>query len=330
MDKLKNMRALVTVAKLGSFSAAARELGVTPGMMSKQIKHLESELDVRLLQRSTRGVSLTDAGELFVDRAIDIVGRLADAESAVTSLASGPRGVLRVSCPPSFGTHVLTRVIAAFADRNPDICIELGLQDDEPDVIAARLDVLFRLGNLRDSSLVAKQVGKASFILCAAPAYVARHGAPDEAEALARHNCIIDRSIQTDGTWEFIRDRRRVSQAVSGNFTSVSTDAVIAAALEGVGIAYVPSYAVPEALRDGALIELHLPQCEAITLPIYALYGSREHVAGKIRTFLAFYAEYFQQRPGFGEFGTETLERRAHGSSANSGNGDREAEDMAT
>ena len=170
MDKLRNMRALVTVAKLGSFSAAARELGVTPGMMSKQIKHLEDELDVRLLHRTTRGVSPTDAGELYVERALDVLQQIEDVDAAVTTLAQGPRGVLRLSSPPAFGTHVLTKVIAAFISKNTGIRVELGLQDLEPDVIAARLDVLFRLGPLRDSSLVAKQVGNAEFVLCASPA----------------------------------------------------------------------------------------------------------------------------------------------------------------
>ena len=121
------MRALVTVARLGSFSAAARELEVTPGMLSKQVKHLEQELDVRLLQRTTRGVSLTDAGELYVDKVVDILQRIEDTELAVTSLNAAPRGVLRVSCPPSFGTQVLTPIIAVFARDNPAMRIELGL-----------------------------------------------------------------------------------------------------------------------------------------------------------------------------------------------------------
>ena len=150
MDKLGHMRTLVTVAKLGSFSAAAKELGVTPGMVSKQVKQLEDGLDARLLNRTTRGVSLTDAGELYVARAIDILDRLEDAESSVAALSGRASGVLRISSPPSFGTNVLTAVIAGFAREFPEVRVELSLQDEEPDVVASRLDLMFRLGALRN------------------------------------------------------------------------------------------------------------------------------------------------------------------------------------
>lgn len=313
MDKLRNMRALVTVVKLGSFSAAARELGVTPGMMSKQIKYLEDELDVRLLHRTTRGVAPTDAGELYVDQALDILQRLDDADSAVANLAQRPRGVLRLSCPPSFGTHVLTKVIAAFAEVNPDIRIELGLQDDEPDVIAARLDILFRLGHLRDSSLVASRVGRAPFALCASPGYLARYGQPASLDELQQANCIVDGSIQLDGRWEFVCDQRRVGQPISGNFLSYSTEAVIEAAIEGLGLVYVPRYALRDELANGQLLELRLPDCSPISLPIYALYGSREHLASKIRTFLEFYSDFIIGSPDVSASQDDSVERRSHG-----------------
>jgi DNA-binding transcriptional LysR family regulator len=298
MDKLGHMRTLVTVAKLGSFSAAAKELGVTPGMMSKQVKQLEDELDVRLLHRTTRGVSLTDAGELYVGRAVDILQQIDDVETAVTALSSGPRGILRISCPPSFGTHVLTPIIAAFMGEYTDIKIELGLQDDEPNVIASRLDLIFRLGKLRDSSLVSKQVGNAPFVLCAAPSFLATHGVPRRLTDLARFNCIVDRSIQPDGAWEFRADMRRVIQVVSGNFSSLSTEAVIEATAEGIGIAYIPRYAVIDELERGALGELSLPDAAAITLPVYALYGSRDHIAAKVRDFLGFFVAHLEPRSG--------------------------------
>lgn len=289
MDKIGHMRALVTVAKLGSFSAAAHELGVSPGMVSKQVKNLEDALDVRLLHRTTRGVSLTDAGELYVEQVIDILQRIEDTEAAVTALGAGPRGVLRVSSPPSFGTHVLTPAIAAFAQENPDLRVELGLQDDEPDIIASRLDLLFRLGKLKDSSLVSRQIGNAPFVLCAAQVYLSRYGRPSTVDELDRFNCILDRSIQVDGIWEFRVDGRRAPQRVSGNFASLSTEAVIEAAAEGLGISYVPRYAVLEELHRGEIVELALDGVTPISLPIYALYGSRQHVAAKVRTFLDYF-----------------------------------------
>lgn len=286
MDKLSHMRALVTVAKLGSFSAAARELAVTPGMLSKQVKHLEEVLAVRLLQRTTRGVSLTDAGEFYVEQVVDILQRIDDTESALTALNSAPRGVLRISSPPSFGTHVLTPVIASYAGANPALRVELGLQDDEPDVIASRLDLIFRLGALRDSSLVSRQVGAAPFVLCGAPAYLGTHGVPGQLQELARRSCIVDGSTQGDGRWEFSVAGRPVAEPVSGSFASVSTEAVIEAAIEGLGLAYVPRYAVLDALEEGRLRPVEMPGVAAIALPVHVLYSSREHVAAKTRGFL--------------------------------------------
>jgi DNA-binding transcriptional LysR family regulator len=298
MDKLGHMRSLVTVAKLGSFSAAAKEFGVTPGMMSKQVKQLEDELDVRLLHRTTRGVSLTDAGELYVGRAIEILEQIDDAETAVSALASGPRGVLRVNCPPSFGTHVLTPIIAGFLRQYVDIRVELGLQDDEPNVIASRLDLIFRLGKLRDSSLVSRQVGWAPFALCAASSYLARAGTPSRSAELGAHNCIVDRSIQDTGRWDFERDGSRIEQAVSGNFSSLSTEAVIEATVGGIGVTYVPRYAVIEELERGELDEITLVDATPISLPVYALYGSRDHIAGKIRDFLEFFVTHLDPASG--------------------------------
>lgn len=292
------MRALVTVARLGSFSAAARELAVTPGMLSKQVKHLEDDLDVRLLHRTTRGVSLTDAGELYVDQAVDILQRIDDTETAVAALSAGPRGVLRLSCPPAFGTHVLTPVIAAFARRNPEVRVELRLEDEEPDLVAARLDLTFRLGALRDSSFVSKQVGSAPFVLCAAPAYLERCGRPVVPAELGRFNCILDASIQHDGSWEFVRDGKAVQQPVTGNFSSLSTEAVIEAACEGLGLAYVPRYAIVEELENGEVTALDLDGVEPISLPLYALYASRQHVTGKVRSFLDFFIAQVDRKAG--------------------------------
>lgn len=324
------MRAFVTVAKLGSFSAAARELGFTPGLMSKQIKQLEDGLDVRLLQRTTRGVSLTDAGELYVGHVIDILQRIDDADTAVTGLAAGPRGILRISCPHSFGTHVLTPAIAAFAQLNPQISVELGLQDDEPNVVASRLDLIFRLGSLRDSTLVAKHIGNAPFILCASPTYLRRCGMPQGLPDLTNFNCIVDGSIQLDGQWEFVRDQRRVAQAVHGNFSSLSTEAVIEASTEGLGIAYVPRYAVTDELERGEIVALGLVDTETISMPLFVLYGSRAHIAAKTRAFLDFSVAFISARAGMAPVARGGLGYAAAGGvSPNTDNREQFAEDLA-
>ena len=157
------------------------------------------------LHRTTRGVSLTDAGELYVDEAIRILQKVEDIEGSVSALSAGPRGVLRVSSPPSFGRTVLTPIISDFVHANPELRIELGFQDDEPNVVASRLDVIFRLGQLRDSSLVGKQVGTAPFIVCASPSYLAQAGCPENLAELSQHNCVVDGSMQRESdSWSFL------------------------------------------------------------------------------------------------------------------------------
>ncbi|MGE0861539.1 MAG: LysR family transcriptional regulator [Gammaproteobacteria bacterium] len=297
MDKIGHMRALVTVARLGSFSAAAKELEVTPGMLSKQVKSLELSLDVRLLQRTTRGVSLTDAGELYVDQAVDILQRIEETEMAVTALNAAPRGVLRVSCPPSFGTQVLTPIIAVFARDNPGMRIELGLQDSEPDMIASRLDLIFRIGALRDSSLVSRQVGAAPFVLCAAPGFLAE-AAPRRVADLASLNCLLDESMDGYQQWPFLARGTLVAQPVKGNFASPLTAAVIEAAVAGLGLAYVPRYAVVDELARGELVEVSLEDAHTMSLPVTALYNSRRFMAAKTRIFLECFIEHVDGQAG--------------------------------
>ena len=296
MDRLRQMRSLVTVSQLRSFSEAAKQLGVTPGMMSKQIKALEAELGVRLLHRSTRGVSLTEPGELYVKHLIEILNKVDEANSALTDLAAAPKGILRISCPPSFGTHVLTPAISSFSAENPEIRVELGLQDDEPDVIASRLDVIFRLGDLRDSSLVARRFANAPFVLCATKRYVSINSAPKSTVDLSLHNCVVDASIQADSRWIFLQNKRRISYTVDGNFISHSTEAVIEAMRDSAGIAYVPRYAVSKDLDLGRIVALELEDAEPLSIPLYALSMSRKHISGKVGAFLSFCEEYINDR----------------------------------
>ena len=162
MDTITNMRSLVTVARYGSFSAAARELSLSTAMVSKHVKQLEERLDVRLLNRTTRGVSLTEPGALYCQYATDILDKVQECNDAVQTLNTKPRGALRISCPPSFGEHVLTHGLSQYIRENPEISVELGVQDDLPDMIGGRLDLSIRFGQLSDSSLVAKKIGELS------------------------------------------------------------------------------------------------------------------------------------------------------------------------
>lgn len=294
MDTINNMRSIVAVARAGSFSAAARELSLSTAMVSKHVKQLEDHLDVQLMQRSTRGVSLTDPGQVYCDYALAILAQIDEAENAVSTLNANPRGRLRISCPPSFGTHVLTPMLSDYIQHNPAVKVELGLQDDEPDVVGARLDLIIRLGELKDSSLVAKKIGDARFVLCAAPQFARELPRPLPADHLRETNCLIDTSVQANNAWRFGDDDAPVVIPVDGNFRSPSTEAVIQAAIDGLGIAYVPCYAVRTDIARGDLSVVET-DIEARTMPVYAMYPGRRHQSAKTRAFITFLQEWLKR-----------------------------------
>ena len=291
MDTITTMRSLVAVARTGSFSAAARELSVSTAMVSKHVKHIENHLDVQLMQRSTRGVSLTDPGQVYCDYAIAILAQVEEAENAVSALNSNPIGSLRISCPPSFGTHVLTPMLSDYILHNPAMKIELGLQDDEPDLISARLDLIIRLGELKDSSLVAKKIADARFVTCAAPNFAANITQPIANSDLQKLNCLIDTSVQANNLWRFMDGDKAVVIRVDGNFRSPSTEAVIQAAIDGLGIAYVPCYAVRHDIARGDLVAVDT-EFAPHSMEVSAMYLGRRHQAAKTRAFLAYLVDW--------------------------------------
>jgi len=284
MDTTTHMRSIIAVARHGSFSAAARELSVSPAVVSKHVSQLEDRLGTRLMNRTTRGVSLTDPGRLYCDRALDILALIEDAENAVTSLSNGTQGSLRISCPPAFGTRVLTPMLGEFIRENPNLKVDLSLQDDEPDVVAQRLDLVIRLGKLEDSSLIARKIADAEFVLCASPTFAARER-PHTLGDLHASNCLIDTSVHADNTWRFRHEGRVIEIQVDGNFRSLSTEAVIQAALDGLGLAYVPYYAVKHDL-EARRLECIEGDFETTSTTIYAMYLGRKHASGKTRAFI--------------------------------------------
>ncbi|MGR8949959.1 MAG: LysR family transcriptional regulator [Gammaproteobacteria bacterium] len=293
MDTITNMRSLVTVARYGSFSAAARELSLSTAMVSKHVKQLEERLDVRLLNRTTRGVSLTEPGALYCQYATDILDKVQECTDAVQALNSKPRGALRISCPPSFGEHVLTHGLSQYIRENPEISVELGVQDDLPDMIGGRLDLSIRFGQLADSSLIAKKIGDASFVLCASPTYEPANKSPFELKDLSAANCLIDTSIH-DKHWDVRVGNKKKTVPVSGNFRSLSTEAVVQAAIDGLGIAYVPSYAAQEDI-DRGLLKLVESEFKVDSMPIYAVYLGRKHLPEKTRSFIRFLTAWLKK-----------------------------------
>jgi DNA-binding transcriptional LysR family regulator len=295
MNTVTSMRSIVAVARTGSFSAAARELSLSTAMVSKHVKQVEDYLDVQLMARSTRGVSLTDPGQVYCDYAIAILAHIEEAENAVSAVNADPTGSLRINCPPSFGTHVLTPMLSDYIQHNPAVKIELGLQDDEPDVISARLDLIIRLGDLKDSSLVAKKLADARFVICAAPQFVASLSHPIGHNDLKHMNCLIDTSVQANNLWRFVDAGEPVVVRVDGNFRSPSTEAVIQAAIDGLGITYAPHYAVRDDIARGDLMVVDTT-FSAQSMAVSALYFGRRHQSAKTRAFITYLEKWLNRQ----------------------------------
>lgn len=285
-----SMRAFVEVARRGSFGAAAEQLGMSRAMVTRHVAHLETGLGVRLLNRTTRRLSLTSEGQAYLERCLQILEEIEEADLAVGRAGTCPRGTLRVTAPTSFGTHHLAPAIAAYQQAYPEVTVGLVLSDRRIDLAEEGIDVAVRVGPLEDSQLVARRLAATGNAVCAAPSYLRARGEPRTPADLAAHNCL--RYTYRSPNWLFERDGHEVAVTVHGDFECNVGDALREAALAGRGIALLPMYMVGADLEHGLLRRLledyRLPQ-----VPIHALYLHRRHLSAKVRTFVDFLAERF-------------------------------------
>lgn len=290
---------LVDVAAQGSFAAVARERGIVPSSVSRTIAGLEQELGVRLLQRSTRTLSMTDAGRAYVERVGPLLEQLRAAAEIAKDSGAAPRGRLRVTAPTSFAQVTLVPMLPGFAARHPELELELLLSDRMHDLVTERIDVAVRLGNIDDSSLVGVRLGPFEYVACASPAYVARRGLPRAPAELAGHDCLRYPIPGVAPTWRFRRRKRRHSDEVieveiSGRFVIDNGLALRTLALAGLGVAVVPRHYVREHLRDGSLVAL-LDAYEVtgsrFDQAIWSLLPSRSYLPGRSRVFVEFLRE---------------------------------------
>jgi DNA-binding transcriptional LysR family regulator len=297
MDRFTELAAFVRTVDRGSQAAAARELGVTPAMVGRYIRALEDRLGARLLNRTTTNQSLTEAGTAFHTRAAALLEQLEAAEDVVADRQAAPRGLLRVSGPMSFGVRYLAAAVAGFGALHPGLRAELSLNDRVVDLVEEGYDLAVRIGRLADSSLVARRLAPCRVAVCAAPAYVAQHGAPERPEELREHKCLLYSYAANGGTWRFVRaDGREVRVEVDGPLTANNGDAVLAAALEGAGVLLQPTFIVGDALREGRLVRL-LPGWGVPELAVYAVYPSARHLSPKVRSCVDFLAGQFGESP---------------------------------
>lgn len=295
MDQLSALKAFCRVVEAGGFSAAAAELNVSHTVMSKQVRQLEELLGAQLLNRTTRRLALTEAGQAYYERARRILDDLQDADLAVTRHHAVPRGTLRVNAPMAFGTLDMAQWLPAFMARYPELKVDLVCNDRFVDLIEEGFDVAVRLArDMPDSSLMARKLATTDTMLVASPAYLKRCGAPAKPEDLAGHNCLTYTLVSKPNEWMFSSpDGGHVPVTVSGSFQSNTGIALRSAALAGVGIATTASFIVHDDLARGDLVPV-LPAYRMRPRDVYAVYPHNRHLSPKVRAFVDFACEVYR------------------------------------
>jgi LysR family transcriptional regulator, transcriptional activator for dmlA len=298
VESIRGVIGFVRTVAAGSFAAAAKELGVSPVAVSKNVQRLERRLGVRLLQRSTRKLSLTEEGRLFYQRCAEPLRELETAQSVVKDKGRAPAGKLRVTAISPFARTYVLPLLPAFSRLYPEIEVELHVDDAVSDMIAEGYDVGIRAGQMKDGSLVAREIAPRHFVVCGAPSYLAQHGMPLAPEDPARHNCLRLRRSAPAGAlaWRLGPERAPASPPVSGNFLANDATTLATAAVHGQGLAFVPLPLVLPLFRSGALIPVHM---DWISQPaqLFMHYPNRRHLPARVRCFVKFMLGRFRENP---------------------------------
>lgn len=301
MDKLEAMNAFVKVVAHGSYAEAGRVLGLTRSAVSKAVMELEQILGARLLDRSTRRVSPTEAGLAYYESCVDVISRVEETEMRVSRLHDEPRGVLKVNAPMSFGALHLGPAIADFMAAYPDLKIELTLNDRFIDPIEEGVDVTIRIARLADSSLIARRLAPARRVLVASPAYIEAHGAPAGPDDLVRHRCLNYGNTTTLQRWQLVHDGETLSVPVNAVMCSNNGDVLRATALAGQGIAALPTFIIGPDVAAGRL-RIVLEDYPLTESAIYALYAPNRFLAAKTRVFIDFLVTRLGAAPDWDRF----------------------------
>jgi DNA-binding transcriptional LysR family regulator len=295
MDKLTSMKVFERVAKAGSFVGGARELGISRAMATKHIMHLESELRTRLFNRTTRSLSLTDMGVSYLERCTQVLQDIEDMESAITHLQTEPRGTLKISAPPVIGATHITRAVAEFLKLYPDLNVEMILQSSHSDLIDEGIDIAIYLGDLEDTSMVARKLASSAMVVCGSPEYLAKYGIPEKPEDLEYHSCVVNWASAPRDKWKFKTDTGYTTINVTGRMHSNVADANRVAALNGVGLVMIATYVVRRDLEKGKL-QTVLQNYVLPPLDIHAVYPHRKYLSAKVRCFLDFLQQWLEPR----------------------------------
>lgn len=295
MDRLDELAAFVAVADARSFTQGARKLGVSSAQVSKLVARLENRLGARLLNRTTRDVSLTDTGQAYLERARDLLDGFEALETSVKD-QSGPSGRLKVSAPVSFGRNQLTPALLDFAAGCSAVSLDVVFSDRMVNLVEEGFDVAVRIGHLSDSSLVARRLAAVRLVTCASPDYLARAGTPTTLADLAKHEAVLDTNARDPTVWRFGPQSDTRDVRVHGRLSFSGAEACAAAGVAGFGLIRSPAFAVAEDLRAGRLVPV-LCNYEPEVIHVHAVYPHARHLAAKVRAFVDFLAARYAGEP---------------------------------
>jgi len=292
MGKIQEMNSFVAVAEAGSFVAAADLTGISKAAVSRHVAELEERLGVRLMQRTTRRLSLTDEGQRFLARCKELLASIDEAESELSSSTGNPSGLVRVNAPLTFGTMHLAPLWGRFMNRYPKVTLDVTLGDRIVDLVEEGYDLAIRISNLPNSALVSRTLASTRMVLCASPQYLREHGTPVHPSELAAHRVISFSYWMTRDEWHFNGSEGEVIVRVRAGMHTNNGDTCRYAALDHQGIILQPDFMIGGDLRDGTLVEL-MSDYQAISLGIHAVYPSRKHLPLKVRRLIDFLVEAF-------------------------------------
>jgi DNA-binding transcriptional LysR family regulator len=295
MDRFLEMQTFSAVVDAGSFVKAAEVLGLPKAAMSRYVGELETRLGVRLLQRTTRRLSLTEEGQVFYARCKELLASVDEAEAEITSRSGAASGLLRINAPVTFGILHLAPLWGQFRTQYPQVSLDVTLADRVVDLVDEGYDVAIRIATLPSSTLISKRLTSTRLILCASPEYLQKNGAPTQPNELAMHAVISYSYLATRDEWHFEGPQGQVSVKTQPCIHTNSGDTCRAAALAHQGIILQPSFLVGDDLKAGTLVEL-MPEFHALELGIYAVYPTRKFVSPKVRALIDFLAEEFAKK----------------------------------
>jgi len=305
MDRIDAMRAFVAVVTDGSFSNAANTLNLSPQLVSKYVSKLEEQLNIRLLNRTTRKVSLTEAGSHYFVHAQQILLSIDDMASQLGGLQLLPKGILRISAPVSFALKHMAKLITDFQARYPSVTVDLQLSDRKVDIIEEGFDIALRIGQLESSSLIAKKIAPIRVVLCASPDYLKIHGTPKRLEDLETHRYLHYSYMNIDTKGQIFKYLKVKQLKESSVFRSNNGDVLVEAAIEGAGLVLQPTFIASHALSTGKLV-IVLPEHEPSAIGLYAVYAHRKLLPHKVRCFIDFMEGYYGTPPYWDEHITTT------------------------